>query len=112
MAKKHLGLANKNAESKKQLPNEEINSVSIVDIVKYAYENGLFRKLKATNRKQADTIDLTEIDSARLRGYFGKRPEFKSEDHYGSGIYSVEFISNEFDIEIFPSFMSIYRLVD
>lgn len=89
-----------------------LNAISIVDMVKTAYERGLFNKLRATSRKEADSIDLTEIDSVRLIGYFSKKPEFNREDHNDAGIRSVEFISEDFDIEIYESFMTIYRLVD
>lgn len=88
------------------------NAISVVDMVKTAYEKGLFKKLRATSRKEADSIDISSIDAARLRGYFSKRPEFNSEEHHDAGIYSVEFISDEFDIEIYDSFLTIYRLVD
>ena len=88
------------------------NVISIVDMVKTAYERGLFKKLRATSRKEADSIDLSEIDAVRLVGYFSKRPEFNREDHNEAGIHSVEFISDEFDIEIYDSFLTIYRLED
>lgn len=88
------------------------NTIPIVDMVKTAYENGLFKKLRATSHKEADSIDLTEIDATRLIAYFSKCPEFNREDNYDAGIHSVEFISDEFDIEIFDSFLTIYRLVD
>ena len=77
-----------------------------------AYEKGLFKKLRATNRKEADSIDLHELDAVRLTAYFNKRPEFNREDNWDANIHSVEFISDEFDIEIYDSFMTIYRLVD
>ena len=70
------------------------NAISIVDMVKTAYERGLFKKLRATSRKEADSID------------------FNREDHNEAGIHSVEFISDEFDIEIYDSFLTIYRLED
>lgn len=88
------------------------NSISVVDMVKTAYEKGLFKKLRATSRKEADSIDITEIDAARLIAYFSRRSEFNREDNWDANVHSVEFISDEFDIEIYDSFLTIYRLVD
>lgn len=88
------------------------NGISIVDLIKQAYEKGLFKKLKCDGRKNAARMDISGLDKDRLIGYFDKRPEFNREDNTDSGIHSAEFISDEFDIEIFDSFIQIYKLVD
>ena len=88
------------------------NGISIVDLIKQAYEKGLFKRLKCDGRKNAARMDISGLDKDRLIGYFDKRPEFNREDNTDSGIHSAEFISDEFDIEIFDSFIQIYKLVD
>lgn len=88
------------------------NGISIVDLIKQAYEKGLFKKLKCDGRKNAARMDISGLDKDRLIAYFDKRSEFNREDNTESGIHSAEFISDEFDIEIFDSFIQIYKLVD
>lgn len=88
------------------------NAIPVVDLVKTAYEHGLFKKLKATSHREADSIELHELDAIRLIAYFSKRPEFTRHDNTSAGIHSVEFVSEDFDIEIYNSFMTIYRLAD
>lgn len=91
---------------------EPANGISIVDLIKQAYEKGLFKKLKCDGRKNAARMDISGLDKDRLIAYFDKRSEFNREDNTESGIHSAEFISDEFDIEIFDSFIQIYKLVD
>lgn len=88
------------------------NSISVVDLLKQAYEKGLFKKLKCDGRKNAVRMDISGLDKDRLIAYFDKRSEFNREDNTESGIHSAEFISDEFDIEIFDSFIQIYKLID
>lgn len=89
-----------------------VNSISIVDLIKQAYEKGLFKRLQCNGRKNAACMDISGLDKDRLIAYFDNRKEFTREDNLDSGIHSAEFISNEYDIEIFDSFIQIYRLVD
>ena len=86
------------------------NSTSIVDMIKMGYEHGLFDKLKNVGRENAYTVDISGLDKDRIIGYFDKRKEFNREDHTEAGVHSVEFISNTLDIEIFDSFVQIYRI--
>lgn len=87
-----------------------VATVSIVDLVKQAYEKGLFTKLNCIGRDNACDLELGPMDKERLIGYFRKRKEFNVEEHNESGVYSVEFISNDYDIEIFDSFMRVYKI--
>ncbi len=89
-----------------------VNSISIVDLIKQAYEKGLFKRLRCNGRKNAATMDISGLDKDRLIAYFDGRKEFTREDNLDGGIHSAEFISNEYDVEIFDSFIQIYRLVD
>lgn len=86
------------------------NSTSIVDMIKMGYEHGLFDKLKNVGRENAYTVDISGLDKDRIIGYFDKRKEFNREDHTEAGVHSVEFISNTLDIEVFDSFVQIYRI--
>lgn len=86
------------------------DSMSIVDMIKMGYEHGLFDKLKNIGRENAYTVDISGVDKDRIVGYFGKRKEFNREDHNEAGVHSVEFISNTLDIEVFDSFVQIYRI--
>lgn len=83
--------------------------VSIVDKIKAVYEAGLFRKLPI-GRNNAFTVEIEGVDKERLTSYFKKQPEFAYEMHNASGIISHEFISNEYDVEIFDSFVSMYKI--
>ena len=86
------------------------NSTSIVDMIKMGYEHGLFDKLKNVGRENAYTVDISGLDKDRIIGYFDKCKEFNREDHTEAGVHSVEFISNTLDIEVFDSFVQIYRI--
>lgn len=86
------------------------NSTSIVDMIKMGYEHGLFDRLKNVGRENAYTVDISGLDKDRIIGYFDKRKEFNREDHTEAGVHSVEFISNTLDIEVFDSFVQIYRI--
>lgn len=86
------------------------NSTSIVDMIKMGYEHGLFDKLKNVGRENAYTVDISGLDKDRIIGYFDKRKEFNREDHTEAGVHSVEFISNTLDVEVFDSFVQIYRI--
>lgn len=99
-------------ESPAQIEASYSGGISIVDLIKQAYEKGLFKKLKCDGRKNAARMDISGLDKDRLIAYFDKRSEFNREDNTESGIHSAEFISDEFDIEIFDSFIQIYKLVD
>lgn len=99
-------------ESPAQIEAPYSGGISIVDLIKQAYEKGLFKKLKCDGRKNAARMDISGLDKDRLIAYFDKRSEFNREDNTESGIHSAEFISDEFDIEIFDSFIQIYKLVD
>ena len=87
-----------------------VATVSIVDLVKQAYEKGMFTKLNCVGRHNACDLELGPMDKERLIGYFRKRKEFNVEEHNESGVYSVEFISEDYDIEIFDSFMRVYKI--
>lgn len=86
------------------------NSTSIVDMIKMGYEHGLFDKLKNVGRENAYTVDISGLDKDRIIGYFDKRKEFNREDHTEAGVHSVEFISNTLDIEVFDSWMQVYKI--
>lgn len=83
--------------------------ISVVDQVKILYEAGLFTKLPV-GRENAFTLDIYGPDKERLVGYFKKKPEFNYEFHNDVGIISHEFISHEYDIEIFDEFVSMYKI--
>lgn len=90
--------------------DQSVNTTSIVDVIKQVYEKGLFSKLNCEGRKNACDVDIHGADKDRLIGYFSKRKEFNKEEHNESGIFSVEFISDKYDIEIFDSFVRIYKI--
>lgn len=100
------------ADEALELPEKEtdVNAISIVDLIKKAYLEGKFDKLDCAGRENAIDIDLHGLDKDRIVGFFDKQPEFNREDHNDSGINSVEFISDKFDIEIFDSFMRVYKI--
>lgn len=83
--------------------------ISVVDQVKAVYEAGLFDKLPV-GRDRALTLDIFGPDKDRLAGYFKKQPEFNYEMNNENGIISHEFISDKYDIEIFDSFIQMYKI--
>lgn len=87
----------------------DFSEMSIVDAIKAAYETGMFSQLPE-GRDNALMLEISGVDKDRLAGYFSKRPEFNYEINNSSGIVSHEFISNLFDIEVFDSFVSMYRI--
>lgn len=89
---------------------QAVNSISVVDVIKQVYEKGLFSRLNCLGRQNACDIDIHGTDKDRLIGYFSKRKEFNKEEHNESGVFSVEFISDKYDIEIFDSFVRIYKI--
>ena len=82
---------------------------SVVDIIKRFYEAGGFAKLP-TGRKNAFSADISGPDKQRLAGYFDKQEEFNHEINNESGIISHEFISDKYDVEIFDSFVTMYKI--
>lgn len=90
--------------------NPSSNQISIVDLVKIAYETGTFDKIIPSGREHSAFLEYTPIDRDRLIGYFQKKNEFAKEEHNESGIFSVEFISDKYDIELFDEFMKIYKI--
>lgn len=87
---------------------DESNAVSVVDIIKNAYDEGKFGKLPCVGRQNACQIDISGVDKDRLISFFDKKKEFNREDHNEAGVNSVEFISDKFDVEVFDSFIQIY----
>ena len=83
--------------------------ISVVDQVKAVYEAGLFDKLPV-GRDRALTLDIFGPDKYRLAGYFNKQPEFNYEMNNENGIISHEFISDKYDIEVFDSFIQMYKI--
>lgn len=83
--------------------------ISVVDQVKAVYEAGLFDKLPV-GRDRALTLDIFGPDKDRLAGYFKKQPEFNYEMNNENGIISHEFISDKYDIEVFDSFIQMYKI--
>lgn len=83
--------------------------ISVVDQVKAIYEAGLFDKLPV-GRDRALTLDIFGPDKDRLAGYFKKQPEFNYEMNNENGIISHEFISDKYDIEVFDSFIQMYKI--
>lgn len=94
-------------ESKELSTNHAV--VSVVDQVKAVYEAGLFDKLPV-GRDKALTLDIFGPDKERLAGYFKKQKEFNYELNHDNGVVSHEFISDKYDIEIFDSFISMYKI--
>ena len=82
---------------------------SIVDQIKKFYELGGLEKLPV-GRENALTADLCGPDKDRLVGYFRKQPEFNYELNDEAGIISHEFISDKYDIEIFDTFIQMYKI--
>lgn len=87
----------------------EFESMSVVDKVKAVYEAGLFTQLPI-GRKDAFTFDICGPDKERIASYFMKQPEFNYEINNEAGIVSHEFISDKYDVEVFDSFVSMYRI--
>lgn len=83
--------------------------IPVVDQIKMIYEAGFFSKLPV-GRENAFTVDIYGPDKDRLVGYFKKQPEFNYEMNTDQGIISHEFISSQYDIEIFDEFISMYRI--
>lgn len=84
------------------------NWVSVVDVIKNAYDEGKFGKLPCVGRQNACQMDISGVDKDRLISFFDKKKEFNREDHNEAGINSVEFISDKFDVEVFDDFIQIY----
>lgn len=82
---------------------------SVVDQIKDVYEAGLFSKLPV-GRDNAFTLEISGPDKSRLAGYFARQPEFNHEINNASNIISHEFISDKYDIEIFDSFIQMYKI--
>lgn len=82
---------------------------SIVDAIKRVYECGGFDKLPV-GREDAVTIDIAGPDKDRLVGYFEKQPEFKYDMNNESDIISHEFISDKYDVEVFDTFIQMYKI--
>lgn len=82
---------------------------SIVDAIKRFYEVGGFEKLPV-GRKDAFMVDISGPDKERLAAYFEKQPEFNYEMNDDHGIVSHEFISDKYDVEIYDSFVSMYKI--
>lgn len=95
-----------------ELPTREPESTAIptVDLIKKAYDSGKFNNLKCVGRDNACTFDIHGPDKERIISFFDKKSEFNREDHNDSGINSVEFISDKFDIEIFDNFIRVYKI--
>lgn len=83
--------------------------VSIVDEIKRIYELGGFEKLPV-GRENALTKEISGPDKERIAAYFEKQPEFKMEINTESGITSYEFISDKYDVEVFDSFVQMYKI--
>lgn len=84
--------------------------ISIVDAFKKAFELGMFKKLDAIGRENAQTFDISSVDKDRIIAYMDKQSDFNREDNMDSGIHSAEFVSNDLDIEVFDDFVRVYRL--
>lgn len=82
---------------------------SVVDQIKAVYEAGLFSKLPV-GRDNAFTLELSGPDKSRLAGYFARQPEFTHEVNNACNILSHKFISNNYNIEIFDSFIQMYKI--
>jgi predicted RNA-binding Zn-ribbon protein involved in translation (DUF1610 family) len=82
---------------------------SAVDNIKAGYEAGYFDKMPV-GRENAATANLSGPDKDRLVAYFKKQPEFNYEMNTEQGIISHEFISDTLDIEVFDSFIQVYRI--
>jgi hypothetical protein len=83
--------------------------ISVVDQIKQLYEEGLFIKLPV-GRDKAFMLDISGPDKERLTAYFKKQPEFNYEFNNEYGIVSHEFISDQYDIEIYDTFISMYKI--
>ena len=99
-------------EESLELPDRDPspNTMSVVDIIKTAYDSGKFDDLRCVGRDKACTLDIYGPDKDRLIGFFDRKPEFNREDHFESGIHSAEFISDKYDVEIFDTFIRIYKI--
>ena len=80
-----------------ELPDKDPapNTISVVDIIKTAYDTGKFDNLKCIGRDNRCTFDIYGPDKDRLVSFFDKKKEFNREDHNEFGINSVEFISDK-----------------
>ena len=105
---KTFGAKGKKLNEDNELSNEQ-SIESVVDAIKAFYENGGFKKLPV-GRKNAFTVDIYGPDKERLVGYFKKQNEFNYEINDESNIISHEFISDKYDVEIFDSFVKMYKI--
>lgn len=105
---KTFGVKGKKLNEDNELSTEH-SIESMAEQIKKFYELGGFEKLPV-GRENAVTKDINGPDKNRLAGYFKRQPEFNYEINNEGGIVSHEFISDKYDIEIFDSFVQMYKI--